>query len=118
MGRLSSKADDPSSTIRTPVEDAIDRTLERKDYVTALLPFLNQPRPKWKPRRGPKPGTVRRYANVDRKFFPELIELMNKEHMTLTAATQHVAPRLEGGGTDKSKAARLAKLFRDENKTR
>jgi hypothetical protein len=71
-----------------------------------------------KKRRGPEPGTVKPYATDDRKFFPKMRYLMKKEHKSRTAAAKHIAPQLKGGGTADSRAARLAALFRDENKTR
>jgi hypothetical protein len=64
-------------------------------------------------RPGPKPGTNRRYASSDREHFPEVAKLM-LEDMTLTGATEKISSKLKGGGTDMSKARRLARLYKSE----
>ena len=65
--------------------------------------------------RGPKPGTVKRYAFADRGLFDEVHRLVS-EGLSLTAATQRLAEsgRVAGVGTQTSQARRLAKLFRAE----
>ena len=62
--------------------------------------------------RGPKPGTVKRYAPADRELFDEVVRLMS-EGLSLTAATQRLAEdgRVAGVGTPISRARRLASLF-------
>jgi hypothetical protein len=60
--------------------------------------------------RGPKTGTVARYAESDRKYFKRLAALA-AGGQSLSAAARRLAPKLRGGGTDESKATRLRKLF-------
>ena len=69
-----------------------------------------------KRRFGPKPGTVRRYAAADRRLFPELKRIMNKEQKSLTAAALDLAQaeRIAGVSTPQSRAKRLAGLYRRE----
>lgn len=68
--------------------------------------------PKPQRKRGPQPGTSG-YADKDRKHFPAMKRLV-KRGKTITAAAKELAPKLQGGGTEPSKAARLANLFRKE----
>ena len=66
--------------------------------------------------RGPKPGTVKRYASADQELLDEVHRLMSEEKLTLTAATQKLADegRVAGTGTSTSRARRLARLFNAE----
>jgi hypothetical protein len=67
-------------------------------------------------RRGPKPGTVKRYASADRAQFDAIERLMRDEQLSLTAATQKLAEsrRVAGTGIPTSRAQRLAKLYKAE----
>jgi hypothetical protein len=73
-------------------------------------------------RRGPQPGTINRHGPADRNLFPE-IERLAKEKGSITAATRQLAEesKVAGTGTPKSRAARLAKAYRqwrDDAETR
>jgi hypothetical protein len=65
-------------------------------------------------RRGPKPGTVNRYGASDRALFPEVERIMQEDRVTAFAAALKLAEgsiggkRVEGFGTPKSRAKRLA----------
>jgi hypothetical protein len=65
--------------------------------------------------RGPKPGTVRRYDDADCRLFCEIKRLMREEQLTITAACQRIAEAggVAGTGTPKSRAARLAGVYRN-----
>jgi hypothetical protein len=67
-------------------------------------------------RRGPKPGTVKRYVSADRAQFDAIERLMRDEQLSLTAATKKLAEsrRVAGTGTSTSRAQRLAKLYTAE----
>jgi hypothetical protein len=67
-----------------------------------------------KKRRGPKKGSIARYAESDRKHFPIIRKLMG-DGATLNEAVKSLAGKLSGIGTKSSRAARLAKLFSEEN---
>jgi hypothetical protein len=63
--------------------------------------------------RGPRTGTVARYAEADRKLFPELARLMS-ERMTSATEAAHVLAadgKIAGSGTADSRARRLAKAY-------
>jgi hypothetical protein len=62
--------------------------------------------------RGPARGAVARYDEDDRKLFPEIEQLVGQKHMSVSAAALTLADKLQGGGTPKSKAKRLASLYR------
>jgi hypothetical protein len=86
----------------------------QRESQTALTDPEN---PVTKQRRGPKPGTLRRFASSDRALFDELEQLMGKE-LSLTAAARELAKdgKIKGVGisTLESRATRLAKLYREE----
>jgi hypothetical protein len=69
-------------------------------------------------RKGPAPGTVDRYRDVDRKLYPELERIMREEHKSLTAAARQLAEagQVAGTGTStkESRARRLAKRYQDD----
>jgi hypothetical protein len=73
-----------------------------------------------KRRRGPEPGTLKRYAAADRELFPELERIMRTDRVSLSAAAQKLASgevcgkEVSGNGTPLSHAKRLAELYRRE----
>ena len=70
-------------------------------------------------RRGPKPGTVKRFDSADRALFQEIERLM-KEEQTLTKVTKQLADegKIAGVGSPASRAKRLARAFQKDVKTR
>jgi hypothetical protein len=68
-----------------------------------------------KGRRGPEPGTLRRYEKADRALFPELKKRM-AEGSSCHRAALSLADEgsLVGAGTPASRAKRLAALFQRE----
>lgn len=63
-------------------------------------------------RKGPKPGTVKRFEESDRSLFPEIVRLIHAG-TPMTAACRKIADenKLAGPATNESKADRLRKLF-------
>ena len=76
------------------------------------------PRPKAKgelpSRRGPAPGTVDRYREVDQVLYPELERIMLNYHKSTYAAAFELAEanKVQGSGTADSRAKRLAQRFK------
>jgi hypothetical protein len=66
-----------------------------------------------KRRYGPQPGTLRRYEKSDRKLFAKLKKIMSTQHKSATAAAYVLAEsgEVEGIGTNRSRAMRLAALY-------
>jgi hypothetical protein len=89
---------------------------------TVTLPVIVHPvsAPPRKGRYGPEPGTLRRYAADDRRLFPELKSIMNKERKSLSAAALDLAQagRIAGIGTPQSRAKRLAALYKTKGRNR
>jgi hypothetical protein len=69
-----------------------------------------------KKRRGPKPGTLDRYGDDDRKLFSEIERVMSQGKISVTAAARKLASegRVAGTGTVESRARRLAQRFNAE----
>ena len=67
-------------------------------------------------RRGPAPGAVDRYREVDRALFPEIRRIMRREGKSLYAAALKLAEmdKVKGAGTPISRAKRIAKRFNAE----
>jgi hypothetical protein len=63
--------------------------------------------------RGPKAGTVARYAEADRALFSEIRRLMQERKISATKAAQVLAEngKIAGAGTDDSRARRLTKAY-------
>jgi hypothetical protein len=74
-------------------------------------PEASEGRPKG--RRGPRPGALDRYADSDRRLFPEIERIMHEEQMSVTAAARKLAEqdRVSGIGISVSRARRLAARF-------
>ena len=66
-------------------------------------------------RRGPKPGTVDRFGEDDRKCYPELKGLI-KIKGSVAAAARELADvgKVAGTGTQENRARRLAARYRRE----
>ena len=64
-------------------------------------------------RRGPKPGTLRRYETKDRELFPDIDRLMQDESISASKAALELAEKgkVAGVGTPQSRAKRLANLY-------
>jgi hypothetical protein len=67
-----------------------------------------------KPRRGPVPGSVDRFGDSDRALFPELDHILRERRMSVHAAALELASkgRIDGVGSETSRAKRLAGLYR------
>jgi len=67
-------------------------------------------------KRGPKPGTLRRFVGSDRALFPALEQIMIRDHKSRSAAAQSLAEagKVAGMGIAKSRAARLAAIHERE----
>ena len=64
-------------------------------------------------RRGPEPGTLKRYRESDRELFPEIERIMRVDKVSATAAAKNLADegRVEGTGTLASRARRLVAAY-------
>jgi hypothetical protein len=71
-----------------------------------------------KGRKGPEPGTLRRYEVHDRALFPELEKIMREENKSPTAAALVLAnlKKVKGHGAPGSLAKRLAALYTHERR--
>jgi len=67
-----------------------------------------------KRRRGPEPGSVDRFGESDEALFPEIDRIRHERHKSVHAATLELAlaGRIEGTGTEVSRAKRLASRYR------
>jgi hypothetical protein len=66
-----------------------------------------------RPRRGPKTGAVSRYAEADRALFDEMHRIIRADKVSATEAARQLvgADKVDGIGTDDSKARRLAAAY-------
>ena len=92
---------------RTPKKSAADTRLATPAVATAR-----------KRRRGPEPGSVDRFGESDQALFPELERVMRDHRMSANAAARELASRIEGAGTEASKAKRLASRYLRSRATR
>jgi hypothetical protein len=92
---------------RTQSALAENTVTETSPAPTSSAPVPTPPRRS----RGPARGTVG-HSKSDRKFFRVLRKLLKDK--SLWAACLELAPKLQGGGSEESKAKRLMKLFRKE----
>jgi hypothetical protein len=65
-------------------------------------------------RRGPRPGTIDRFAQADRALFSEMTALIKQQHITPTEAARMLSDKIEGRGVGDSKVRRLAERYRKE----
>ncbi len=67
-----------------------------------------------KRRKGPQPGSVDRFGQSDEALFPEIDRITRESRKSVHAATLELAlkGRIEGTGTDASRAKRLANRYR------
>jgi hypothetical protein len=67
-----------------------------------------------KRRKGPRPGSVDRFGQSDEALFPEIDRITRESRKSVHAATLELAlkGRIEGIGTDASRAKRLANRYR------
>lgn len=65
-------------------------------------------------RRGPRPGTIDRFAQADRALFSKMTRLIKRRHITDTEAARILSDKIEGRGVGDSKIRRLAKRYRKE----
>ncbi len=66
-----------------------------------------------KRRRGPEPGSVDRFGESDEALFPEIDRIRRESRKSIHAATLELASagRIEGTGTEASRAKRLASRY-------
>jgi hypothetical protein len=69
-----------------------------------------------KPRRGPEPGRVARFANDDRALFGSMTRIIQRESKSPTETARDLVckGKAKGRGTLESKVLRLARLYRKE----
>jgi hypothetical protein len=69
-----------------------------------------------KKRPGPEPGTIDRFAEVDRALFPEMRALIKAEQLTRREAARRLLPKIAGRrrSSEESRIRRLANRYRDE----
>jgi hypothetical protein len=67
-------------------------------------------------RRGPAPGTLDRFREVDRALYREIERIVREDRKSVSAAALELAEagRVKGPGTAASRAKRLATRFRKE----
>ena len=73
-----------------------------------------------KPRRGPEPGRVARFANDDRALFGAMTRIIQRESKSPTEAARDLVckGKVNGRGTPESRVLRLARLYRKESRRR
>jgi hypothetical protein len=73
-----------------------------------------------KRRRGPKPGTLRRYEASDKELIPELERIMLTQNKSATAAARALAETSKNAGTGskESRAKRLVEYYGANKKDR
>ena len=66
-----------------------------------------------KPRRGPEPGSVDRFGDLDQALFPELERIMSELRMSVHGAARKLAleEKVDGVGSQASRAKRLASRY-------
>ncbi len=98
--RFEPKGPTPPTTTRQPVNQAVNHG---KSYAAQK-------------RRGPEPGTLRRYEAADRELFTELEQIMADQQKSRSAAALDLAQagRIAGVGSPESRAKRLAALHKRE----
>jgi hypothetical protein len=64
-----------------------------------------------RPRRGPVPGKLRRYAESDRALFPEMVRIIREQRVSPTEAARQLVEKIRGSGCEDSKVRRLAKAY-------
>ncbi len=69
-----------------------------------------------KQRKGPKPGSLARYAAGDRALFPLIEQIMRAETKSITEAVRQLDDegRVQGRGASQSRVTRVVKLFKKE----
>jgi hypothetical protein len=99
-------------TFWSEVQSAIIHPLERQIEImeSSLRTWLARPR------RGPDPGMIARYADSDRALFDEPGCIMREGSKSVNEAARDLAwqKKVEGRGSLENRARRLAKLFRKE----
>jgi hypothetical protein len=98
-----------------PFFDRPELIVVMKEAVLDFAQRHNLSPPSWwaeQPRRGPKPGTVDRFGESDQALFPEMERIMREDHKSVHAAALELASRIEGAGTEASRAKRLASRYR------
>jgi hypothetical protein len=69
-------------------------------------------------RRGPRPGTIDRFAEADRALFPDMTTLMKQKNISPTEAARSLSKKIEGRGGENSRIRRLAERYRKERKSK
>jgi hypothetical protein len=88
--------------------------------VTDSAPITSEPAAARKraKRRGPKPGTIDRFGEADRKLLPEMTELIKAERLTPREAARRLSRKIAGQtrSSEESRTRRLANRYRNEVK--
>jgi len=131
QARLERVRDGPSAPSNTPADSTPNQTQNVLPALTAV-PAVAAPveptkgappplqQPKKKSRRGPKPGTIDRFAKSDRAFYPEIARRTEDDGLSRSAVCYELAQQGKllglGGSTEKSRARRLYDRYsRDKN---
>jgi hypothetical protein len=71
-------------------------------------------------RRGPKAGTIARFAGPDRELFGIIERTMREKNITLTEAVRHLdyEGKVKGRGTAESRIRRVTRIYRKERTRR
>jgi hypothetical protein len=94
---------------RDPVEAGVD-DVERAE---GLCPATVAPPPR--AAKGPVPGEIDRYGEVDRALFPEIERLMKLQSLTITEAVRQIPEKqLAGRGALESRIRRVSDRYREE----
>ena len=99
---------------QTPSATAQPSVTQVRNTVTQPVVVHTVSDPTRKRRYGPEPGTLNRYNDADRSLFPELERIMTEKQKSRSAAAFELseAGQVKGSGTPKSRATRLAALYK------
>jgi hypothetical protein len=101
-----------ATSLPTGAPDALNSPTATNDIVAGEE---HQPISRAKRRPGPRPGTVRRWAEKDRALYPDIEALLAKGR-SLTGATLELATqdKVAGTGSKESRASRLYKQYKED----
>jgi len=104
---------EPSVQSKTPTPKTNDRSQSTASPRTA--PTL-QNKKAGRGRRGPEPGTLDRFRDVDRALYRDIERIVRKDRKSVSAAALELAEagKVKGPGTATSRAKRLATRFKRE----
>jgi hypothetical protein len=100
------------SELRLNTIHPLEKQIEIRESDLSLWPV--------KPRRGPEPGSISRFADDDRALFSAMAHIIQRDSKSSTEAARDLAHerKIKGRGTPESRALRLARLYRKEYRRR